>query len=149
MKVKCPSFSLLRCRVGLRIGVKRRVWREKGVNKMPCDAISKASVRLVGAGVALEGHEGRCEGALREARGAAWVRGGRRRVGVGWRRRCGGRSGEPRWVQRARGSGSGARGARHRQHTSGSIANTFLTQSQTHPRDKRAPPYLSTLAPLS
>jgi hypothetical protein len=68
---------------------------------------------------------------------------------VGWRRRCGGRSGEPGWVQRARGSGSGARGARHRQHTSGSIANIFLTQSQTHPRDKRAPPYLSTLAPLS
>ena len=61
MKVKCPSFSLLRCRVGLRIGVKRRVWREKGVNKMPCDAISKASVRLVGAGVALEGHEGRSD----------------------------------------------------------------------------------------
>ena len=30
-------------------------------------------------------HEGRCEGALREARGAARVRGGRRRVGVGWR----------------------------------------------------------------
>ena len=61
MKVKCPLFSHLQCREGDWIGVKRRVWREKGVNKMPCDAISKASVRLVGAGVALEGHEGRSD----------------------------------------------------------------------------------------
>ena len=63
---------------------------------MTCNAIvkanySSASGRVGGSrggtrgGATRKRHEGRCEGALREARGAARVRGGRRRVGVGWR----------------------------------------------------------------
>ena len=123
---------------------------------MTCDAISKATCSS-GSGSGARGARG---AERRESDTGAGVRvryarlGARRGCAVGggawaWVGGGGAEDDRVRWVQRARGSGSGARGARHRQHTSGSIANTFLTQSQTHPRDKRAPPYLSTLAPLS